>query len=196
MGAGDRKELVGPPIIYENPYTGTPLAQPASTSASSPYGLQSSPRVSWGATKKHSVMWVESQWNIEGEVNLYPGSKVRALSVITLKGLGASLSGDWWVDNVTYSIQNEGLTVTAHVLRDAYGKDTPEEETTEGSRKEEVTPSPDDSTGTKYTLKPGDSLWTIANRVYGNGNQFDKIAKANNLTAPYILDPGTEIIIP
>lgn len=197
MGAGDRKELIGPPIIYENPYTGTPLAGTASSGTSnSPYTRQSSSRVSWGAAKKHSVMWVESQWNIEGELNLYPGTQIDPLSIVTLKGIGESLSGKWWVNTVTYSIQEGGLTVSAHVMRDAYGKDTPDTADEGKPRKEEITPSTDEADTKKYIVKSGDTLWTIANRFYGDGGQFTKIASANNLVAPYTITPSQELVIP
>ena len=37
------------------------------------------------------------------------------------------------------------------------------------------------SAGTKYTVKKGDTLWSIAQRSYGDGKQYKKIASANNI---------------
>ena len=37
-----------------------------------------------------------------------------------------------------------------------------------------------------YTVKKGDSLWTIAQKYYGNGNQYPKIKELNGLTSDTI----------
>ena len=48
----------------------------------------------------------------------------------------------------------------------------------------------------KYTVADGDWLSTIAARAYGDIYSFDKIAKANNITNPNVIEPGTVLIIP
>ena len=48
----------------------------------------------------------------------------------------------------------------------------------------------------KYVVKEGDFLWKIATDVYGDGFQWEKIAKANNLTNFDNLTEGTILIIP
>jgi nucleoid-associated protein YgaU len=52
------------------------------------------------------------------------------------------------------------------------------------------------STATSYTVVRGDSLWSIAERVYGDGNQWTKISKANNLKNPGIIHAGNVFSIP
>lgn len=47
-----------------------------------------------------------------------------------------------------------------------------------------------------YEVKDGDNLWNIANTVYGNGNLWEKIAQANNLSKPDDLHTGDFLIIP
>ena len=47
-----------------------------------------------------------------------------------------------------------------------------------------------------YTVEPGDSLWTIAVREYGNGEKFREIATANGLTFPYVIHPGDVLKLP
>lgn len=51
-----------------------------------------------------------------------------------------------------------------------------------------------------YTVKPGDSLWKIAQRpdVYGNGSMWRKIYEANKnkIKDPDVIYPGQQLIIP
>jgi LysM repeat protein len=47
-----------------------------------------------------------------------------------------------------------------------------------------------------YTVAKGDSLWRIAEKMYGNGSDFKKIAKANNISNPDLIRPGQELVIP
>lgn len=48
----------------------------------------------------------------------------------------------------------------------------------------------------QYTVKPGDTLYVIAEQFYGDGNQWQKIAQANNIQDPSQLQAGTMITIP
>ena len=45
-------------------------------------------------------------------------------------------------------------------------------------------------------IKQGDSLWLLADREYGDLGLWRKIAEANNIDNPRILEAGREIIIP
>lgn len=49
-----------------------------------------------------------------------------------------------------------------------------------------------------YTVLSGDTLWKIAERVYGNGSQYMKIFEANTdlLESPDRIFPGQELKIP
>lgn len=53
-----------------------------------------------------------------------------------------------------------------------------------------------DITGDTYTVAEGDWLSTIAGRAYGDIYAFDKIAQANNIQNPDILEPGMVLKIP
>ena len=46
------------------------------------------------------------------------------------------------------------------------------------------------------TVAPGDSLWAIAERVYGDGNQYQRIADANGIANPDLIQPGQVLTIP
>lgn len=50
--------------------------------------------------------------------------------------------------------------------------------------------------GNSYTVVDGDWLSTIAGRAYGDIMSFDKIAKANNISNPDLIEPGTVLTIP
>jgi len=47
-----------------------------------------------------------------------------------------------------------------------------------------------------YTVKAGDSLWTIAAATLGSGASWPSLAFANNIAAPYIIRPGQVLTIP
>jgi nucleoid-associated protein YgaU len=51
-------------------------------------------------------------------------------------------------------------------------------------------------TGSTYTVEKGDYLWSIAIRAYGDGYQWVKIAKANNLTNPDLIFSGNVLQLP
>lgn len=56
-----------------------------------------------------------------------------------------------------------------------------------------VTVQPDDSV---YTVKSGDSLWEIAQDIFGNGWKWYKLADENGLKFPYTIHPGDKLKIP
>lgn len=47
-----------------------------------------------------------------------------------------------------------------------------------------------------YTVLPGDNLWMIALRAYGDGYKWSDIVKANNLTSPDAIEVGMKLVIP
>lgn len=50
--------------------------------------------------------------------------------------------------------------------------------------------------GKTYTVVADDWLSKIAGRAYGDVMAFDKIAKANNISNPNLIEPGTVLTIP
>jgi nucleoid-associated protein YgaU len=54
----------------------------------------------------------------------------------------------------------------------------------------------DITTSSSYTVKKGDSLWTIAVQEYGDGYKWTEIAKINNLTHPNIIHIGNVLVLP
>lgn len=51
-------------------------------------------------------------------------------------------------------------------------------------------------TGNSYTVIKGDNLWKISVRAYQDGFKWPEIAKANHLTNPNVIHPGSELVIP
>ena len=47
-----------------------------------------------------------------------------------------------------------------------------------------------------YTVVSGDTLWAIAERFYGDGNQYHKIAAASGVANPDLIHPGQVLTIP
>lgn len=56
-----------------------------------------------------------------------------------------------------------------------------------------ITLKPGDRT---YTVEPGDSFWSIAQKVYGAGSKYTLILQANNLTEKTPLRVGAVLIVP
>jgi LysM repeat protein len=53
-----------------------------------------------------------------------------------------------------------------------------------------------DSTPQLYTVKTGDSLWTIARHFYGDGNKYPLLVQANSLDEHHRIYSGLRLIIP
>lgn len=51
-------------------------------------------------------------------------------------------------------------------------------------------------TSETYTVQKGDYLWSIAEKFYGDGFAWTKIAQANNLSNPSLIHEGNELKIP
>ena len=50
--------------------------------------------------------------------------------------------------------------------------------------------------GGTYTIQKGDTLWSIATRVYGNGQRWQDIAAANPSVDPKRLIVGQQLVLP
>ena len=47
-----------------------------------------------------------------------------------------------------------------------------------------------------HIVQKGETLWGIAKKYYGNGNQYVKIVQANNIKNPDLIYPGQKFLIP
>jgi 5'-nucleotidase len=57
-------------------------------------------------------------------------------------------------------------------------------------------PAKRSNSGQKYTIKKGESLWSIAEDKYGDGNKWKKIAAANPKVNPDRVMVGQTIVLP
>jgi len=61
---------------------------------------------------------------------------------------------------------------------------------------EYVTDAPDDSGVTKYVVQAGDSPWSIAAKLLGDGRRYTEIVTLNGLEAPYTILTGQILSVP
>ena len=57
-------------------------------------------------------------------------------------------------------------------------------------------PNAAETSGSSYTVQPGDTLYHIAKVHYGNGNQWQRIASANPGVSPTALKVGQVLAVP
>lgn len=56
-------------------------------------------------------------------------------------------------------------------------------------------PAPEPAART-YTVEPGDTLWAISERFYGDGSKYQVIADASGIPNPDLIHPGQVLTIP
>lgn len=49
---------------------------------------------------------------------------------------------------------------------------------------------------TEYIVQPGEYLWEIAEKIYGDGNQMGKLIDENRIPYPYNVEEGQKLIVP
>jgi len=50
--------------------------------------------------------------------------------------------------------------------------------------------------GSQHVVEKGDHLWGIAVRAYGDGYQWTRLAQANKIASPDVINPGDVLTIP
>ena len=81
-------------------------------------------------------------------------------------------------------------------IKSAFGKAEPGDEQVERTA---PAAGPDDAEAVRrYTVVSGDTLWKIAQRMYGDGSRYMEIFEANAdvLEQPEHILPGQQLIIP
>ena len=75
---------------------------------------------------------------------------------------------------------------------------TPAGTVTAVAKKEEPAPAVNPKSNGTHVVQPGDTLWAIAKKYYGNGSQYTKIFNANKdkIKNPNLIYPGQVLTIP
>ena len=54
----------------------------------------------------------------------------------------------------------------------------------------------DEPESVTYIVKPGDCLWNLSRKYYGSGVYFGRLAEANGISSPYVIEIGQRLVIP
>jgi nucleoid-associated protein YgaU len=164
--------------------TPAPTKQPASIPAGGTYTVQAGDDL-WKIAEKtyndgHQWTAIAKANNITNPNLLVAGAKLKLPQKQTIAQ-----------NNVTPTPQKT-VTVTPTVVAKAQLTPTP----TIADNHAPTGPPVQRITGSTYTVKPGDTLWDIAVRAYGNGYKWADIAKANNLQNPNTIHNGNVFTLP
>ena len=55
---------------------------------------------------------------------------------------------------------------------------------------------PTPAVASNYTVAPGDNLFSIAERLLGDGNAYPELAAANHILNPSVIHPGQVLVLP
>jgi len=76
------------------------------------------------------------------------------------------------------------------------GLDSGSEPVAEAAPEGAPEPAPEPPAAATYTVEPGDTLWAIAERFYGDGGKYQAIADASSIENPDLIYPGQVLTIP
>ena len=132
---------------------------------------------------------------LTGNVDIYPNLNLRVGNTVNMQGLGKYISGLYFIEEIEYSIDRNGLSQTLSVSKNAFGEsvnskpaqspnnnssnNTTNNNTTNNNTQQEVKPKQEPKR--THTFKKGDTLWSLAVKYYGSGTKWTHIAKANGI---------------
>lgn len=105
-------------------------------------------------------------------------------------------------EGVSLSVQDDRNVVLYAGERALWSTDTavaapaPESTPEPAPAAPEPEPAPAAPAAQTYTVAGGDTLWAIAERFYGDGNQYQRIADANGIANPDLINAGQVLTIP
>lgn len=120
-------------------------------------------------------------------------SRILALLLILVVLVGAGVQGYQWLSN-----RSLGPDEVPSLSETTQQNDTVSREpvVTVGPSTTVVEEPPAQPTYREYVVGPGESLWTIAEKVYGDATLYKLIVEANNITNPARITAGITLIIP
>jgi nucleoid-associated protein YgaU len=117
--------------------------------------------------------------------------KLKIGETVNVSGVGKYLSGEHYVHEISRRIsKDDGYTVSMTLIRMGFG------DSLKSVAPKNVVDAPVQTQ--KYVIKRGDTLWEIAEKYYGKGSEYTKIAEANGIKPIDYrrLKIGRELIIP
>jgi nucleoid-associated protein YgaU len=98
------------------------------------------------------------------------------------------------------ALQAELAAAESAVPAENGGEAAPDAEGTQAPTDATAAPNagdePSAASGTTYIVKPGDTFWSIAVDIYGDGNKSTAIMSNNNITTDTDLKIGAELLLP
>ena len=191
-----------------------------SSNSSSPPKSSGSSNLSSKSTNSDSSSGdVETKYNtieyntLEGTLNYIATEetiKINPGDTIRLEGLGNTLSGLYYVQDVTRSVSSSGYSHSATLIKTDFGSSlklnttsTPpvsggSNPTNKATKKVTSSANTSNTSTRTHVLQRGECLWGLARKYYGNGALFTRIAQANNISASQYkrIPIGTRLIIP
>lgn len=129
--------------------------------------------------------------------------KLQAGDTVDIQGIGKYLSGYYYVQDVTRNISKDGYSHTATLIKTDFGDSVKSSSTSTVNKEIPKVNPPAPAPAPKpqqriYYLKAGECLWSVAQKYYGSGAQYPKIANANNISPSQYrrLPIGLKLIIP
>jgi nucleoid-associated protein YgaU len=121
---------------------------------------------------------------------------------VTISSMGISLGGVWRVTDLTYKSTRRQPGTNA-IVRAVAGVEIKRAADAElavgpvsGGVSTAAADAPDTAKPNRYTVKPGDTLWAIAQNTYGDGARWSVIADANGIRDPRRLTVGQTLTLP
>lgn len=152
-------------------------------------------------TAEEKIRYIE--YDLEGTAEIRPIVDLRSKFFLDMQGLGSNFSGKYWISTVVHTINRGGYSMSVDLLRSNFGwkadpigkKEAPVKATKSEPKK--IEPKKEEPKARYYVVKKGDTLWAIAKRFYGNGNQYMRIANANpSIKNPNLIYPNQKLLIP
>ena len=151
---------------------------------------------------------------LEGSLSIIPMSstlKIHAGDTINLKNLGINLSGNYYVKSITKSYTaSDGITLSLEVLKPNWGSDRIKIKTKKAKKKKKENTGKQktnklsnpvkavkatNSLGKTYTVKNGDTFYSISKLKYKKSDMAEEIAKLNDMKVKDKLKVGQKIKI-
>lgn len=161
------------------------------------------PALRYGAKKPRRVTMTFTFYN---KNRASVGRQVNVLLVMSNRDRHLSISytsmekGSWLITNITYRVLKRNIyNHPYHVEVTCTFQEVRRDQVVPGpvmAKRNPPKPRKKKSGGRIYTVRRGDTLWDLAERFYGSGLKWRRIADANGVKNPRLLQIGKRLRIP